>query len=133
MRAAIAAAAVGLAVVVALAPLQSKTKLRLTSATRIFRAPARVRLVARLESTDPRLMCPGVVWDYGDGSRSARKSPCRLGDTDMPIQRSYGTWHTYKACATYRPTIYLLYRQRTVTKASVTVRVLGCLGLGGAV
>jgi hypothetical protein len=124
-----AVAAIGLLAGVVVVQSKPKTELRLTTVRRVMMRPQRVRLVARLKSTDPRLMCPVVVWDFADGSRSARQSACRLEDVELPIARSYGTWHAYKRCGTFRPTISLYYRRKRVVRASTSLRIFGCLGL----
>jgi hypothetical protein len=113
-------------------------ELRATPSTAF--SPATVMVVARLVGGDDseEFYCPGLEWDWGDGSRSTREGDCAPYDDETKMARLFSLRYRYREAGDFRVRLTLRRAGRTVASAGVSVRVLGRggddapLGIGSA-
>ena len=81
-----------------------KPRLELRTLQRVAFSPVSVFVVAELvggEDTE-ELYCPGLVWDWGDGTRSAHESDCPPFVTGDDLQRRFTARHVYRDAGDHR-------------------------------
>src|SRR5512140_3292819 len=80
-----------------------KPRLDLRASPRMAFPPVNVLLTAELKGgeTVEEFYCPGLEWDWGDGSRSAQESDCPPFEQGMDLQRFFTARHAYGAPGTY--------------------------------
>lgn len=93
--------------------------------------PANVFVTAKLSGGDDveEFYCPGLVWDWDDGGRSAHQPDCPPFQAGTPLERHFTAEHAYLRPGVYNVTLHMLRAGRSlaVARATVTVR-----GMGGA-
>ncbi len=100
-------------------------RLSLRTARRVAFSPIDVFVVAELEGGDDleEYYCPGLVWDWGDGSRSAVESDCPPFEPGDQLQRHFTAYHVYRHAGNHRVRLILHKANRAVASASVTILV----------
>lgn len=105
--------------------------LSLRASPTIAFAPARVVVSAELrdgEADLSRLYCPGLEWEWGDGTTSEAHVDCEPfepGKTE--IRRRWTSSHTYRTGGNYRVQLRLTRGDKTVVSGAVNVRIRGGL------
>jgi len=74
--------------------------------------------------------CPGLVWDWGDGSRSAHESDCSPYQDGVRLDRFFSARHAFRAPGTYAVRLFLIRAGKTLTMATVPIMVFGHFGGG---
>lgn len=90
-------------------------------------SPLRVRLVVDVRGGDDDykdFYCPGIEWDWGDGTVSESSADC---DPYQPgksvIARRFSTERVFRQAGTFRVAFRLKQRDRVVGSSSVSVQV----------
>jgi hypothetical protein len=90
-------------------------------------SPLRVRLVVDLKNGPndyQEYYCPGVQWDWGDGTVSENAEDCdpyQAGKSE--IRRRYSVEHVFRQAQTYQVFFRLKQRDRVVAAISANVEV----------
>ena len=103
-----------------------RPKLSLSARPVISMAPSRVVLTAEVTggpNDAEEYYCPGVEWDWGDGTQSESSIDCppyEAGKSE--IKRRYTVEHVFRAGA-YRVTLRLKQHDKTFASAAVNIQV----------
>jgi hypothetical protein len=101
-------------------------KLTLKAQPVISMAPSRVVLTAEViggPNDAEEYYCPGVEWDWGDGTQSESSADCAPYEAGKSeIKRRYTTEHIFRAGA-YRVTLRLKQHDRVAASATVNIQV----------
>jgi hypothetical protein len=90
-------------------------------------SPLRVRLVVDLKNGANDFQdyyCPGVQWDWGDGTVSENSEDCdpyQAGKSE--IRRRYSVEHMFRTAGTYQVFFRLKQRDRVIAAISANVEV----------
>jgi hypothetical protein len=106
-----------------------KPRLDLRASPRIVFSPARVLLTAELvggEATED-FHCPGIDWDWGDGTHSFHEEDCPPFAPGMELERRFTATHAYAVPGDYRVRVVLRRANRSVAAAGTSVSVQGGL------
>jgi hypothetical protein len=106
-----------------------KPRLDLRASPRIVFSPARVLLTAELVGGEPTedYHCPGVDWDWGDGTHSFHEEDCPPFAPGMQLERRFTATHAYAVPGDYRVRVVLRRANRSVAAAGTSVSVQGGL------
>ena len=104
-----------------------RPRLDLRASPRVAFWPVEVLVIAELKGGQDmeEFYCPGLVWDWGDGSRSAHEADCSPFQDGSELDRFFTARHAFRAPGAYSVRLTLLRAGRTVTMASVPVTVYG--------
>ena len=104
-----------------------KPRLDLRASPRVAFSPVEVLLIAELKGGQDleEFYCPGLVWDWGDGTRSAHEADCSPFEEGTELDRFFTARHAFRAPGAYSVRLTLHRAGRTVTMASVPVTVYG--------
>ena len=108
-----------------------RPSLKLSARPNLAMAPARIVLTADItggpnDSED--FYCPGVEWDWGDGTTSESSSDCEPYEPGKSeIKRRYVVEHVFTA-GNYRVTLRLKHRDKVVASAVVSLQIRPGLG-----
>jgi hypothetical protein len=104
-----------------------RPRLDLRASPRVAFSPVEVLIIAELKGGQDieEYYCPGLVWDWGDGSRSAHEADCSPFEDGAELDRFFTARHAFRAPGAYSVRLTLLRAGRTVTMASVPVTVYG--------
>jgi hypothetical protein len=101
-------------------------KLSLKAQPLISMAPSRVVLTAEITggpNDNEDYYCPGVEWDWGDGTQSESSGDCPPYEPGKSeIKRRYTVEHVFRA-GMYRVTLRLKQRQKVTAAATVNIQV----------
>jgi hypothetical protein len=90
-------------------------------------SPSRVTVSAELRGgteEDEELYCPGLEWDWGDGTISESKEDCEPFEAGRSvIKRRFVSTHTYTTSGTYRVVLRLKRGTKSVVGGNTTVQV----------
>ena len=90
-------------------------------------SPAKVFVSAELKggsSDNDEFYCPGVEWDWGDGTKSENSQDCDpYEEGTSTIRRRFSADHTFQQGGAYRVTFRLKQKARVVSSASTNVQV----------
>jgi hypothetical protein len=107
-----------------------KTKgpsLSLKSSPSVSFSPARITVTAELRGgTDDteELYCPGLEWDWGDGTISEAKGDCEPFEAGKStIRRRFVSTHTYTTAGNYRVILRLKRGSKSVVGGNTSVQV----------
>ena len=108
-------------------PAEVKPRLDLRATPRVAFSPIEVFAVGELKGghDTEEFYCPGLVWDWGDGTRSARESDCSPYEDGAQLERFFSARHAFRAPGAYAVTLLLVRAGRMITMATVPVRVYG--------
>ncbi len=106
--------------------------LNLRASPRVAFSPAEVFAVGELKGghDSEEFYCPGLVWDWGDGTRSAHESDCSPYEDGTHLDRFFTARHAFRAPGAYAVRLFLVRAGRTLTMATVPVTVYGHFGAG---
>jgi hypothetical protein len=104
-----------------------RPRLDLRASPRVAFSPVEVFAVGELRGGGDveDFYCPGLEWDWGDGSRSARESDCAPFAEGAEVDRFYSARHAFRGPGVYTVRLTLRRGGRTVAVASVAVSVHG--------
>ena len=102
-----------------------KPHLDLRASPRMAFPPVSVLLMAELVGGEEQedYYCPGLEWDWGDGSRSANEGDCEPFAPGATLERRFSARHAYRAAGNYNVRLTLRRASRTVAVATVPVLV----------
>jgi hypothetical protein len=90
-------------------------------------SPSRVTVSAELRGgadTDEELYCPGLEWDWGDGTTSEATGDCEPFEAGKSvIKRRFVSTHTYTTSGSYRVVLRLKRGSKSVVGGNTTVQV----------
>ncbi len=106
---------------------EQKPHLDLRATPRVAFSPVEVFAVGELKGghDTEEFYCPGLVWDWGDGSRSAHESDCSPYKDGAHLERFFSARHAFRVPGTYAVRLFLVRAGRTLTTASVPIMVYG--------
>jgi hypothetical protein len=103
-----------------------RPKLTLKAQPIIAMSPARIVLTAELvggPNDYEEYYCPGVEWDWGDGTQSESSNDCAPYEAGKSeIKRRFTTEHIFKA-GMFRVAIRLKRREKSIALATVNIQV----------
>jgi len=104
-----------------------KPRLDLRASPRVAFSPVEVLAIAELKGGQDveEFYCPGLEWDWGDGSRSAHESDCSPFEAGTTLDRFFTARHAFRAPGAYSVRLTLRRADRTVAVATVPVTVHG--------
>jgi len=110
-----------------------KPRLDLRATPRVAFTPARVLLTAELVGGEAAedFHCPGVDWDWGDGTHSFHESDCPPFVAGMEVERRFTASHAYVEPGDYHVRVSLRRASRSVAVARTSILVHSGLGGGG--
>ena len=113
-------------------PAEQKPRLDLRATPRVAFSPIEVFAVGELKGGQDveEFYCPGQVWDWGDGTRSAQESDCSPYEEGARLDRFFSARHAFRAPGTYAVRLILTRAGKALTAASVPVTVYGRFGAG---
>jgi hypothetical protein len=86
-----------------------------------------VRLVVDLRGGDEDFQdfyCPGIVWEWGDGTESESSEDCQPYEAGKStIRRRYSTEHIFRQAGSYQIFFRLKQRSRVVAATSTAIQV----------
>ncbi len=90
-------------------------------------APVRIMAVAELVGGDnlEEFYCVGLLWEWGDGTRSYRESDCDPFEAGMDVARFFSARHAYYRPGSYDVRVSLVRADREVAVARTSVQILG--------
>ena len=94
--------------------------------------PVRISATAEFKGGDDDFQeyyCPGVEWNWGDGTVSESAIDCDPYEAGVSqIRRRFTQSHTYKRPGAFRIIFRLKHRDKILTSQGTTVRLLGGMG-----
>jgi hypothetical protein len=104
-----------------------RPRLDVRASPRVAMSPARVVAMVQLVGGDDveEYYCPGLEWDWGDGSVSYRESDCEPFEPGATVQRRYSASHVYGAPGNYNVRVSLRRAEHTLASNSAQVMVRG--------
>jgi hypothetical protein len=104
-----------------------KPQLQVRASPRMAFSPVEILVTGQLKdgSDLEEFYCPGLEWDWGDGTRSAHESDCDPYKPGTPLVRHFTARHAYFAPGAYQVRLTLRRAERTVAAGSVAVMVHG--------
>jgi hypothetical protein len=103
----------------------ARPRLDLRVTPRVALSPVEVFAMAELVGGEDLedFHCPGLEWDWGDGSRSAHEADCEPFGPGTVVDRRYAAHHVYRAPGDYDIRLSLRRAGRVVSAASRRVQV----------
>ena len=104
-----------------------RPQLDLRATPRMAFSPVEVLVVGQLKggSDLEEFYCPGLEWDWGDGSHSSQESDCAPYESGMSLERFFSARHAYQAPGDYSVRLTLRRADRTVAVGSISLAVHG--------
>jgi hypothetical protein len=104
-----------------------RPRLDVRASPRIAMSPARVVVVVELVGGDDveDYYCPGLQWEWGDGSRSFQESDCEPFQEGATVERRYSASHFYGRPGDYNIRVTLSRADHTLASNSAQVMVRG--------
>ncbi len=104
-----------------------KPRLDLRATPRSAFPPASVLVAAQLKGGEDLedFYCPGLEWDWGDGSRSVHEADCPPFDAGVSLERFFSARHAYRQSGGYTVRLTLRRADRVVAAASIPVLIHG--------
>jgi hypothetical protein len=104
-----------------------RPRLGLRASPRVAFSPVEILAIAELRGGQDieEYYCPGLEWDWGDGSRSAHESDCAPFQAGTTLDRFFTARHSFRAPGAYSVRLTLRRADRTVAVATVPVTVYG--------
>lgn len=109
---------------------EERPRLRLRATPRVAQSPVEVLITAELVGGDnlEEYYCPGLEWDFGDGSRSVRESDCEPWREGAELERRFTTRHVYRSGGQHLVTVNLFRADRRIASQTLSVVVQSRLG-----
>jgi hypothetical protein len=90
-------------------------------------SPARITVTAELRGgtdSDEDLYCPGLEWEWGDGTISEASADCEPFEAARStIKRRFVTTHTYETAGNYRVILRFKRGSKSVMSGNTSVQV----------
>jgi hypothetical protein len=106
---------------------QKHASLVLKATPPIAFSPARIVVTAELRGgadDTEELYCPGLEWDWGDGTKSESTSDCEPFQAGKSsIQRRFTSSHTYDISGPYRVLLRLRRGSKTIVSGNTSIQV----------
>jgi hypothetical protein len=104
-----------------------KPQLDLRASPRMAFPPVEILVTGQLKDGADleEFYCPGLEWDWGDGTRSAHESDCEPYEPSTPLVHLFTARHAYNAPGAYHVRLTLRRADRTVAAGSVAVMIHG--------
>ena len=104
-----------------------KPQLDLRASPRVAFSPVEILITGQLKGGDDleEFYCPGLEWDWGDGTRSAYESDCAPFESGAALERFFSGRHAYHSAGDYNVRLTLRRASRTVAVASIAITVHG--------
>ena len=104
-----------------------RPQLDLRASPRVAFSPVEILITGQLKGGAEleEFYCPGLEWDWGDGTRSAHESDCAPYESGAVLERFFSARHAYGSPGAYNVRLTLRRANRTVAVASVAVNVHG--------
>ena len=104
-----------------------RPQLDLRASPRVAFSPVEILVTGQLKGGAEleEFYCPGLEWDWGDGTHSAYESDCAPFESDTTLERFFSGRHAYREPGAYNVRLTLRRATRTVAVASVAVTVHG--------
>jgi hypothetical protein len=104
-----------------------KPQLDLRATPRVAFSPVEILITGQLKGGVDleEFYCPGLEWDWGDGTRSAYESDCEPFESGAALERFFRARHAYREPGAYNVRLTLRRASRTVAAASIAVTVHG--------
>ena len=105
----------------------NRPRLALRASPRMAFPPVSVLLVAELKGADPgeEFYCPGLEWDWGDGTRSFEESDCPPFQAGTRPETTFRARHVFRAPGEYDVTVTLVHAERKLAAATISVILHG--------
>lgn len=105
---------------------RGRPRLDLRATPRMAFPPANVFVVAELKGRPSEdFYCPGLEWEWGDGSRSTEESDCPPYEEGARLERFFSARHAFGAPGSYDVKLTMRRAERTLAVARVEVVVQG--------
>jgi hypothetical protein len=104
-----------------------RPQLDLRASPRVAFSPVEILVTGQLKGGDDleEFYCPGLEWDWGDGTHSAYESDCAPFEAGTALDRFFSGRHAFREPGAYNVRLTLRRATRTVAVASVAVTVHG--------
>lgn len=104
-----------------------RPQLGLRATPRVAFSPVEVLVTAQLKggADIEEFYCPGLEWDWGDGTRSEHEADCDPFESGAALERFFRARHAYRAPGSYSVRLTLRRADRTLAVAAVAVTVHG--------
>ena len=104
-----------------------RPQLDLRATPRVSFSPVEILVVGQLKggSDLEEFYCPGLEWDWGDGSHSSHESDCAPYEAGMDLERFFSARHAYREPGDYAVRLTLRRASRTVAVGTIAVAVRG--------
>jgi len=104
-----------------------KPQLDLRVSPRVAFSPVEVLVLGQLKGGADleEFYCPGLEWDWGDGTRSAHESDCEPFESGAVLERFFSARHAFLTPGAYNVRLTLRRATRTIAVASIEVTVCG--------
>lgn len=104
-----------------------KPQLDLRASPRVAFNPVSVLVTGQLKGGADleEFYCPGLEWDWGDGTRSEHEADCEPFAPGATLERFFTARHAYRSPGAYSVRLTLRRADRTVAAATVAVTVHG--------
>ena len=104
-----------------------KPQLDLRATPRMAFSPVEILVTGQLKGGADleEFYCPGLEWDWGDGTRSAHESDCAPFEAGATLERFFSARHAFREPGAYNVRLTLRRATRTVAVASIALTVHG--------
>lgn len=104
-----------------------KPQLDLRATPRVAFSPVEILVTGQLKggADVEEFYCPGLEWDWGDGTRSSYESDCAPYEAGAVLERFFRARHAYSTPGAYQVRLTLRRADRTVASSSIAVTVHG--------
>lgn len=105
----------------------TKPRFDIRASPRIAFSPVHVLVVAELKGGDDleEFYCPGLEWDWGDGTRSLYEADCAPFEPGMSLERRFSARHVFRQAGEFDVQVRLRRADRSLATATVHVSVEG--------
>ena len=105
----------------------TRPRLDLRASPRSAISPVYVLVVAELKGGDDleEFYCPGLEWNWGDGTRSLYEADCPPFEPGTSLERRFSARHAFREAGEFDVQVRLRRADRSVATATVHVSVQG--------
>lgn len=91
-------------------------------------APVNVVFILHLSGDREQMYCPGLEWDFGDGSKSGQESDCEPYSPEVEVQTRHTAQHAYGGGGEYNVKVRGSKAGKTLFVAGTVVTVHSGIG-----
>jgi len=105
----------------------TKPRFDVRASPRMAFSPVHVLVVAELKGGDDleEFYCPGLEWDWGDGTRSLYEADCAPFEPGTTLERRFSARHVFRQAGEFDVQVRLRRAERSLATATVHVSVEG--------